>query len=91
MRVLHSSYDNIALVRIARDRQDGDMKLFTSPLACSMASRIALEELGRPCEFLQIDHTTRLAPDGSAIHPLGMVPVLHADDGRVLTENAAIL
>lgn len=67
------------------------MKLFTSPLACSMASRIALEELGRPCEYLQIDHTTRLAPDGAAIHPLGMVPVLHTDDGRVLTENAAIL
>lgn len=91
MHITHSSYDNIALVRMARHPQDGDMKLFTSPLACSMASRIALEELGRPCEYVQIDHTTRLGPDGGAIHPLGMVPVLHVDDGRVLTENAAIL
>jgi len=67
------------------------MKLFYSPLACSMATRITLDELGRTAEYLAIDHTTRLAPDGSAIHPLGMVPVLHTDDGHVLTENSAIL
>ena len=67
------------------------MKLFISPLACSMATRIALEEIGRPAEYVQIDHDTRLSPDGAAIHPLGMVPVLHTDEGRVLTENAAIL
>lgn len=67
------------------------MKLFMSPLACSMATRIVLEELGRPAEYIAIDHVTRRAPDGRAIHPLGMVPVLHTDDGRVLTENAAIL
>lgn len=67
------------------------MKLFYSPLACSMATRIALEELGRAAEYIAIDHATRLAPDGSTIHPLGMVPVLHTDDGRILTENAAIL
>jgi glutathione S-transferase len=67
------------------------MKLFYSPLACSMATRIALEELGRSAEYIPIDHTTRRAPDGSEIHPLGMVPVLHTDDGRVLTENSAIL
>lgn len=66
------------------------MKLFTSPLACSMATRITLEELGRAAEYVQIDHTTRLAPDGSAFHPLGMVPVLHTDQG-VLTENLALL
>src|SRR5687767_11421467 len=67
------------------------MKLYYSPLACSMATKIVLEELGRTAELVAIDHTTRRAPDGCAIHPLGMVPVLHADDGRVLTENAAIL
>ena len=67
------------------------MKLFISPLACSMATRITLEELGRPAEYVQIDHDTRLSPEGAPIHPLGMVPVLHTDEGRVLTENAAIL
>lgn len=67
------------------------MKLYYSPLACSMATRIVLEELGVAAEIVAIDHATRLAPDGSAIHPLGMVPVLHTDDGRSLTENAAIL
>jgi glutathione S-transferase len=67
------------------------MKLFFSPLACSMATRITLDELGRPAEYIQIDTDTRRAPDGSEVHPMGMVPVLHTDDGRVLTENAAIL
>lgn len=67
------------------------MKLYYTPLACSLATRTALEEIGRPAEYVAIDPTTRRAPDGRGIHPLGMVPVLHTDDGRVLTENAAIL
>lgn len=67
------------------------MKLFYSPLACSMATAIALHELGRAAELVAVNHKTRLAPDGSEVHPLGLVPVLHTDDGRVLTENAAIL
>jgi len=67
------------------------MKLYTSPLACSMATRIVLAELGRTADIIQIDAKTRRAPDGSIVHPMGMVPVLHTDDGRVLTENAAIL
>jgi glutathione S-transferase len=67
------------------------MKIFYSPLACSMASRIVLDELGRPAEYIPIDHKTRRPSDGREIHPLGMVPVLHTDDGHVLTENAAIL
>jgi len=67
------------------------MKVFYSPLACSMATRITLDELGRAAEYIPVDHTTRRPPDGRDIHPLGMVPVLHTDDGHVLTENAAIL
>jgi len=67
------------------------MKLFYTPLACSMATRIVLEELGRPAEYIPVDHKTRLTADGRKVHPLGLVPVLHTDDGRVLTENAAIL
>lgn len=91
MRRAHTSYENIALVCIAPGSHTAGMKLFTSPLACSMASRIALDELGRSVELVQIDHTTRLPPSGEPIHPLGMVPVLHTDDGHVLTENSAIL
>jgi glutathione S-transferase len=68
-----------------------DMKIFYAPLACSMATHITLDELGRSAEFIPVDHTTRRPADGREIHPLGMVPVLHTDDGRVLTENAAIL
>ncbi|HET9933472.1 MAG TPA: nuclear transport factor 2 family protein [Polyangiaceae bacterium] len=66
------------------------MKLYASPLSCSMATKIVLEELGRACEVIYVDATTRLAPDGFAV-PLGQVPALRLEDGRVLTENAAIL
>ncbi|MBC7974595.1 MAG: glutathione S-transferase N-terminal domain-containing protein [Myxococcales bacterium] len=67
------------------------MKIFYAPLACSMATHITLDELDRAAEFIPVDHTTRRPADGREIHPLGMVPVLHTDDGHVLTENAAIL
>lgn len=66
------------------------MKLYASPLSCSMATKIACEELGRSLEVIHIDPTTRRAADGFAV-PLGQVPALRLDDGRVLTENAAIL
>ena len=69
------------------------MDLYFAPLACSMATRIALYEAGAEAHFIQRDRNKRL-PDGSdfaAINPLGMVPTLRTDDGDVLTENAAIL
>ncbi len=69
------------------------MDLYFAPLACSMATRIALYEAGAEAQYIQRDRNKRL-PDGSdfcAINPLGMVPVLRTDDGEVLSENAAIL
>ena len=66
------------------------MKLYATPLSCSMATKIVFEELGRPLEVIHVDPTTRVAADGFAV-PLGQVPVLRVDDGRLLTENAAIL
>ena len=69
------------------------MDLYFSPLACSMATRIALYEAGADIRYIYRDRTKRL-PDGSdflQINPLGMVPTLRTDDGDVLTENAAIL
>jgi glutathione S-transferase len=71
------------------------MDLYFSPLACSMATRIALHEAGHPANYLEVDpKTKRVQSDGSdffAVNPLGLVPVLRTDDGTVLTENAAIL
>src|SRR3569833_1099568 len=66
--------------------------LFYSPGACSMASHIALEETGepyRPVETL-LSQKQHMTPEYLAITPRGRVPALVVD-GRVITENTAIL
>jgi glutathione S-transferase len=71
------------------------MDLYFSPLACSMATRIALYEAGASANFLEVDPRTKVVQnDGSnflEVNPLGLVPTLHTHDGVVITENAAIL
>jgi len=70
------------------------MELYFSPLACSMASRIALYEADAPARFIEVDPKSKRLLDGQdffAINPLGLVPTIRTDDGEVLTENAAIL
>ncbi|MCA6113109.1 glutathione binding-like protein [Bradyrhizobium cenepequi] len=71
------------------------MELYFSPLACSMATRIALYEAGASADYLEVDPKTKVVlNDGSdftEVNPLGLVPTLRTDDGAVLTENAAIL
>jgi glutathione S-transferase len=71
------------------------MDLYFSPLACSLASRIALYEADGSAEFREVDPPSKtVLADGSdfrAVNPLGLVPVLRTDDGVVLTENAAVL
>ena len=70
------------------------MDLYFSPLACSMATRIALYEAEADASFVQVDTKAKRTQDGSdflAINPLGLVPVIRTDDGALLTENAAIL
>ncbi|RZN24883.1 glutathione binding-like protein [Bradyrhizobium sp. Leo121] len=71
------------------------MELYFSPLACSMATRIALYEAGASADYLEVDPRSKVVlNDGSdftEINPLGLVPTLRTDDGAVLTENAAIL
>jgi glutathione S-transferase len=71
------------------------MDLYFSPLACSMATRIALYEAGAEANYLEIDPPTKtVLKDGSdfrAVNPIGLVPTLRTDEGVVLTENAAIL
>jgi glutathione S-transferase len=70
------------------------MKLYFSPLACSLATRIVLYEAGAAAEFEEVHpHTKRTSAgrDLREVHPLGLVPVLELDDGRLVTENAAVL
>jgi glutathione S-transferase len=71
------------------------MDLYFSPLACSMATRIALYEAGHPANFIEVDPKTKKVlldnSDFYAVNALGLVPVVRTDDGVILTENAAIL
>jgi glutathione S-transferase len=71
------------------------MDLYFSPMACSLASRIAFYEAGVSANFLEVDPKSKIVRnDGSdfrTVNPLGLVPTLRTDDGVVLTENAAIL
>jgi glutathione S-transferase len=70
------------------------MDLYFSPLACSMATRIALYEAGANAGFIQVDTRSKRVDDGGdflAINSMGQVPVLRTDTGELLTENAAVL
>src|ERR1700680_1170248 len=71
------------------------MDLYFSPLACSLATRIALYEANAAANYLEVEPKTKVVQnDGSnfyEVNPLGLVPTLRTDDGLVLTENAAIL
>lgn len=70
------------------------MDLYFSPLACSLASRIAIYEAGADARFNRVDTKAGRTADGAdyrRINPKGLVPALKTDDGEVLTENAAIL
>jgi glutathione S-transferase len=70
------------------------MDLYFSPLACSMATRIALYEAGADARFLQVDLKAKRIADGSdflAVNPMGQVPVLRTDAGELLRENPVVL
>jgi glutathione S-transferase len=71
------------------------MDLYFSPMACSLASRVALYEAGATdVRFIEVDPKTKRTLDGAnyfEIYPLGLVPLLRLDDGSLLSENAAIL
>lgn len=73
------------------------MDLYFSPLACSMASRIALYEAGSAAAgagFVEVDPKTKKTLRGEdfyQVNPLGLVPAIRTDAGEIVTENAAVL
>lgn len=69
------------------------MKLYFIPLACSLATRIAIEEAELDAEFVQVEPGGNL-PDGrpfTAISPMGYVPAMETVGGLALTEGPAVL
>jgi glutathione S-transferase len=71
------------------------LQLYFFPMACSLASRIALMEAGIEAQY-HLAHiwTKKVADDGSdfrGISPKGAVPVLVLENGERLTESAAVL
>ena len=71
------------------------LQLYFWPMACSLASRIALMEAGIEARYHLADiWKKRVREDDSdffAISPKGAVPVLVLDNGERLTESAAVL
>lgn len=70
------------------------MKLYYSPLACSLADHIALEEVGVVFERERVDLKTKRTASGrdfSEVTPKAYVPALVLESGEILTENVAIL
>jgi len=70
------------------------MDLYFSPLACSMATRIAFYEAGIIGNFINVDTQAKQLTDGSdffAVNTMGQVPVLRTDSGELLTENPVVL
>lgn len=71
------------------------LQLYFSPMACSLASRIALMEAGLEARYHQVHLLTKKVADDDGdfrgISSKGAVPVLVLDNGDRLTESAAVL
>jgi len=70
------------------------MRLYYSPGACSLASRISIHEAGFNSDFVRVDLDAKITERGedyTAINPAGCVPLLVLDDGQPVSENVAIL
>ncbi len=66
------------------------MKLYYSPGACSLATHITLEWIGKPYEAQKVALHPTKSPELVKVNPMGAVPVIE-EKGWVLTQNSAIL
>lgn len=69
------------------------MKLYYTAGACSLAIRIAINELNISANYEEVDLRTKKTKSGAdflKINPKGAVPTLMTDDGQILTENVCI-
>lgn len=75
----------------------GQMRLYVLPGACSLASHIALETVGRGSsgpgawEVVVLQRGKNHDPEYTAVNPLGTVPALVTPDGRLIVESLAVL
>ncbi|HEX9214119.1 MAG TPA: glutathione S-transferase N-terminal domain-containing protein [Bradyrhizobium sp.] len=71
------------------------LQLYFSPMACSLASRIALTETGLDVRYHLVHLQTKKCIEDDAdfrtVSPKGAVPVLVLENGERLTESAAVL
>ncbi|MFK3841117.1 glutathione transferase GstA [Serratia sp. NPDC087055] len=70
------------------------MKLYFAPDACSLSPHIVLRELDLPFELIRVNNRTKRSADGGdfyRVNPKGYVAALMLDDGKVITEGAAIV
>src|SRR3954452_25527482 len=71
------------------------LQLYFSPMACSLASRIALMEAGLDARYHLVHLETKQVVENSSdffgVSPKGAVPVLVLENGERLTESAAVL
>jgi glutathione S-transferase len=75
-------------------KKEESVKLYYSPLACSLADHIALQEAGVSFERETVNLKTKRTASGNdftAVTRKGYVPVLVLDSGETLTENVAVL
>jgi len=70
--------------------ENGFMKLYYMPGACSLSIHIALKWAGLPCDLHRVERDKLKSPEFLAINPMGAVPALE-DEGWTLTQNTAIV
>ena len=70
------------------------MQYYFAPLACSLAGHVLIREAGLPVERIAVSLRRGECQDGQHLEALSrksLVPLLRLPDGRMLSENIAVL